>query len=86
MILLSSFQESPRHMQEYAQDSIAYVRVHGNPNLLITFVCNLKWPEILKILFEGQKATDRHIVARVFQQKLRLLMKFITEHCVFGDM
>ena len=38
-ILPLSYAGSPRHMHEYAQDIIAYVRLYG-PDLSITFTCN----------------------------------------------
>lgn len=37
VILPSTFTGSPRHMHEYAQDAITYVRKHGRPDLFITF-------------------------------------------------
>ncbi|GFX77386.1 helitron_like_N domain-containing protein [Trichonephila clavipes] len=36
-ILSSLYIGSPRHMHEYAQDAIAYVRLYGCPDLFITF-------------------------------------------------
>lgn len=46
VILPASYTGSPRHMHEYAQDGMTYVRKYGRPDLFITFTCNLKWPEI----------------------------------------
>lgn len=84
-ILPSSYTGSPRHMHEYAQDAMTYVRLHGRPDLFITFTCNPKWIEITRLLFPGQQSIDRHdIVARVFRQKLKSLMDYITKHAVFG--
>lgn len=72
-ILPSSYIGSPRHMHEYAQDAMTYVRNYGTPDLFITFTCNPKWMEIERELEPGQKPQDRHdIIARVFQQKLKL--------------
>ncbi|XP_061377227.1 uncharacterized protein LOC133318861 [Danaus plexippus] len=71
-ILPSSYIGSPRHMHEYAQDAMTYVRNYGTPDLFITFTCNPKWTEIERELEPGQKPQDRHdIIARVFQQKLK---------------
>ena len=39
-ILPSSYIGSPRHMQEYIQDAMTYVRAYGRPDLFITFMCN----------------------------------------------
>ena len=39
-ILPSSYIGSPRHMQEYAQDAMTYVRHYGSQDLFINFTCN----------------------------------------------
>ena len=84
-ILPSSFTGSPRHMHEYAQDAMAYVRLHGRPDLFITFTCNPTWKEITDLLMPYQPAHDRHdLTARVFRQKLLKLMDSITKHKLFG--
>ncbi|XP_026482732.1 uncharacterized protein LOC113390957 [Ctenocephalides felis] len=76
-ILPSSY---PRHMQEYIQDAMAYVRAYDRPNLFITFTCNPKWDKIKKLLMPGQTTMDRHdITARVFKQKLKSLINFIVD-------
>ncbi|XP_026470268.1 uncharacterized protein LOC113374439 [Ctenocephalides felis] len=85
-ILPSSYIGSPRHMQEYIQDAMAYVHAYGRPDLFITFTCNPKWNETKKLLMPGQTTMDRHdITARVFKQKLKSLMNLITHHSVFGE-
>ncbi|XP_026475940.1 uncharacterized protein LOC113381189 [Ctenocephalides felis] len=85
-ILPSSYTGSPRHMHEYAQDAMTYVRHYGTPDLFITFTCNPKWTEIERELETGQKPQDRHdIIARVFQQKLKVMMDVLTKYRVFGN-
>ncbi|XP_048514946.1 uncharacterized protein LOC125501873 [Athalia rosae] len=85
-ILPSSYTGSPRHMHEYAQDAITYVRNYGTPDLFITFTCNPKWTEIERELEPGQKPQDRHdIIAKVFQQKLKVMTDVLTKYRVFGD-
>lgn len=85
-ILPATFVGSPRHMHEYAQDAMTYVRYYGRPDLFITFTCNPKWVEIAQLLLPGQTSSDRHdITARVFRQKIRSLMAYITKHRVFGN-
>lgn len=85
-ILPSTYVGCPRHMQQYIQDAMAYVRVYGRPDLFITFTCNPQWDEIKKNLLPGQSASDRHdITARVFKQKIKSFMDFITKHHVFGE-
>lgn len=84
-ILPSSYTGSPRHMHEYTQDAMTYVRHYGRPDLFITFTCNPQWSEIIELLSINQTSIDRHdITARVFKQKLKSLMDFITKEHVFG--
>lgn len=86
IILPSSYTGSPRHMHEYAQDAMTYVRHYGRPDLFITFTCNSKWSDIKDHLFTGQAPTDRHdLTARVFKQKVKAFMDFIVKSKVFGD-
>ncbi|XP_016971963.2 uncharacterized protein LOC108039455 [Drosophila rhopaloa] len=69
-ILPATYVGSPRHMHEYAQDAMTYVRNYGRPDLFITLICNPKWPEITNRLLPGQTSSDRpDITARVFKQK-----------------
>ncbi|XP_031333941.1 uncharacterized protein LOC116163953 [Photinus pyralis] len=85
-ILPSTYTGSPRHMHEYAQDAMSYVRHYGRPDLFITFTCNPTWNEIKQCLLPGQSHTDRHdITARVFKQKLKSLMGLIVKYNVFGS-
>ena len=86
VILPSTFTGSPRHMHEYTQDSMTYVRKFGRPDLFITFTCNPKWEEITIELLPGQSVTDRHdLVARVFHQKVIKFMDVLTKGKVFGE-
>lgn len=86
IILPSSYTGSPRHMHEYAQDAMTYVRNYGRPDLFITFTCNPQWSHITDNLFAGQNSTDRHdITARVFKLKLKALMDFIIKSKIFGE-
>ena len=85
-ILPSSHAGSPRHMHEYAQDAIAYVRLYGRPDLFITFTCNQSWEEIRQLLLQGQSAVHKHdITARVFRQKLKSQINYIVKLKVFGS-
>lgn len=84
-ILPSTFTGGPRHMHEYAQDAMAYVRIHGRPDLFITFTCNPTWSEFSDLLMPNQSVIDRHdLTARVFRQKLLRMMDSITKHKLFG--
>ena len=67
-------------------DALTYVRFHGRPDLFITFTTNPKWQEILSHLLPCQAAKDRpDVTARVFHQKLRLMMDLILKREIFGS-
>ncbi|XP_054091759.1 uncharacterized protein LOC128923523 [Zeugodacus cucurbitae] len=85
-ILPSSYVGSPRHMHEYTQDAMTYVRNYGRLDLFITITCNPKWVDVSDCLLDGQVPKDRHdITAHVFQQKLKKLMDLIVNLRVFGE-
>ena len=66
-------------------DAMAIVRVHGKPTFFVTFTCNPKWREITDALLEGQRPEDRpDILSRVFQLKLRQLLRELTKDGIFG--
>ncbi|KIH60924.1 hypothetical protein ANCDUO_08810 [Ancylostoma duodenale] len=86
VILPATFTGSPRHMHEYAQDAMLYVRTCGRPDLFITFTCNPEWIEIKEELTNGKVPSDRHdLIARVFKQKLTKLMDVITKSHIYGE-
>ena len=67
-------------MHERTQDAMTYVRTYGRPDLFFTFTCNPKWTEIQQELKPKQMTHHRHdIVARVFRQKLLLMIKLFKE-------
>lgn len=86
VILPSSFIGGPRHMNEYTQDAMTYVRKYGTPDLFITFTCNPKWEEIQNELLNGQKPCDRHdIISRVFRLKVATLIHLLIKGKLFGE-
>jgi len=86
VILPATYTGSPRHMHEYAQDAMTYVRKYGRPDLFITFRCNPKWTEITDLLLSGQTPSHRHdLTARVFKQKLICLMDLVTKSNIYGE-
>ena len=86
VILPSTFIESPRHMHEYTQDAMKYVRNYGRPDLFVTFTCNPTWEEIQEELLDGRIRSDRYdLLSRVFRKKFIKLMNIITENHVFGS-
>jgi len=85
-ILPATYIGSPRHMHEYAQDTMSYARHYGTQDLFITFTCNPQWTKIRQELFIGQSLIDCHeINTRVFKRKLKSLMDLIVKYCVIGD-
>ncbi|KXN86259.1 hypothetical protein AN958_10312, partial [Leucoagaricus sp. SymC.cos] len=78
VILPSSHIGSDRHMHQLFQDSMAICRANRKPDLFVTMTANPNWEEIQSALLPGQTASDRpDIVARVFEQKKKALLKEI---------
>jgi hypothetical protein len=85
VILPSSFQGSPRNMNQNYLDAMATVAMFGRPDIFLTFTCNPKWPEITSNLGPNQQAHNRpDLVARVFHLKLSQLLTDITVSSVLG--
>ncbi|XP_076940361.1 uncharacterized protein LOC143609509 [Bidens hawaiensis] len=86
--LPSSITGGPRYMYKHYQDALAICKVHGIPQYFITFTCNVKWPEIERYMsqFPSLKPQDRpDVIARVFQIKVRSLIRFLKEKKPFGE-
>ena len=80
--LPSSFIGSPRAIKQGYQDAMA---ICGKPTYFHTFTCNRNWPEITDSIKSYQKAANRpDIVARVFQWKLKELIKDIQKNQILG--
>ena len=77
-ILPSSYTGGSRFMFQIYQDSLAIARFCGKPDWFLTMTADPNSPEILAELLPGQSAVDRpDLVARVFREKVRLLLKYI---------
>ena len=61
VILPATFTGSPRHMDEYTQDAMTYVRTYGRPDLFITFTCNPTSTEIKDMLTKDKLPSERHV-------------------------
>ncbi|XP_068331187.1 uncharacterized protein [Pyrus communis] len=88
VILPSSYTGSPRYMLNNYQDAMAICRQFGNPDLFITFTCNIKWPEIVREfdIKLGYKSEDRpDIISRVFKMKLDDMICYIKSGEPFGE-
>ena len=85
IILPSTIPGSDRYMSELFLDFMAIVRECEVPTAFITMTCNKQWKEIKRELLPGQIPEDRpDIINRVFQEKLKRLIKDLTENNVFG--
>ncbi|XP_051168410.1 uncharacterized protein LOC127286139 [Leptopilina boulardi] len=85
IILPSTFIGGPRCYQQCFMDAMRLVQEFGKPDLFITMTCNPKWREITENLLDVETASDRpDLVARIFQQKVKELMKEIKDKEIFG--
>jgi hypothetical protein len=85
VVLPSSFQGSPRAMQQNYQDAMAIIAKYGRPDLFLTFTCNPKCREITENLLPGQKSECRpDLVARVYKKHLEELMTDIKKKHILG--
>nr|GEX76001.1 DNA helicase [Tanacetum cinerariifolium] len=87
LILPQSFTGGPRYMYNHYLDALSICRVHGNPSFFITYICNIKWPEIIEYMaqFLLLTTTDRaDVVDRVFEMKIHQLINFVCDAQPFG--
>ena len=85
IILPSTYQGSPRNMQQMYMDAMSIVTQHGGrSDLFITMTCNPNWKEIKDALRMNQHAKDRpDLTSRVFDMKLAELCKDLFKlHCL----
>jgi hypothetical protein len=86
IILPSTFTSGSRYMRKLYQDSMAIVRALGSPDLFITMTANPNWPEVAAAMLEdSDEKTRADIVARVFNQKVKHLLKLLNDDCIFGQ-
>lgn len=88
-ILPSSYIGSVRYMINNYQDVMAIYGNYKNPDLFITFTCNIKWPEIIKELKKKKKPSYKpehraDIIYRVFKKKLNDMLSYIKSSKPFG--
>ncbi|GBN38461.1 hypothetical protein AVEN_85683-1 [Araneus ventricosus] len=85
IILPSTFQGSPRHMQHNYQDAMAILRKYGSPDLFVTFTCKPTWSEILNALESQQRPGNRSdIIVRIFKMKLTELLDDLLKKNIFS--
>eukprot|EP00808_Paulinella_micropora_P018172 g13822.t1 len=84
-ILNSSIMFSPRSFYKRYMNAMSIVRELGRPSLFITMTANPNWQEIQGALKPGQTPNDRpDIVQRVFEMKVKQVIKAITKDNCFG--
>ncbi|GKA86644.1 DNA helicase [Tanacetum coccineum] len=87
VMLPRTFTGGPRYMYSHYLDALAICRSLGNPQFFITFMCNVKWPEIKRYMLQFPCLTPGNradIVCRVFQQKVNDFLKFLKDERPFG--
>ncbi|GJT40990.1 DNA helicase [Tanacetum coccineum] len=78
IVLPTSFTGGPRYIYSHYLDALAICRTLGNPQLFITFTCNVNWPEIKRYMaqYPDLIPADRaDVVCRVFEQKVKDYVK-----------
>ena len=72
-------------MEQLFQDAMACMRIHGKPDLFVTFTTNLQWPEILQELEDFQTPNDRpDLISKIFNIKLIALLDDLLVKKVLG--
>ena len=85
VILPSSFQGSPRAMQQNYQDAMAIIAKFGKPDLFLTLTCNPKSQSIAENLPTGVNAENRpDLVTCVFNRQLHELLYDIKHRHILG--
>jgi len=85
-VLPSSYIGGRRFMDQLYFDGMAICSKVGFPDVFITFTCNPKWPEIVRLLTPlRQRVHDRpDIVARIFKMKFDQMMLDLTKKAILG--
>jgi len=68
-------------MDKVYVDEMTIYSIVGFPDLFVSFTCNLKWPEIVRLL-EKHHLTPFYrpgILARVFRIKFEELISYLTK-------
>ena len=85
IILPSSFEGSARNMKQNFIDSTVLIQEFGKPTYFLTMTCNGEWDEILENIEPHENASDRpDIVVKVFEGKLKALIRDLTENHILG--
>jgi len=87
-VLPSTFEGSPRNMQQRYQDAMAVVRKMGKPDLFITMTANPKWPIIVQELERIDTSMRSHnrpdISVRIANVYFKQLITELFKHHIFG--
>lgn len=64
---------------------MALVQRFGKPDVFLTMICNLSWPEIKAVLGPNEEAQNRpDLTSRVFRAKMEQLKDDIVKRLLFG--
>ena len=87
IVLFFSHVDSSRYMKVKKQNAFALIRIFDKSTFFIIFTCNSEWKKLKKDLsFEIVSINRSDFVARIFQLKLRKLMKNLIERHVLDEM
>jgi len=80
IVFPTSFPGFPRFMMQAYQDAMAIVRSKGILDVILTFICNPNWEEIVVELEPNQTAFDHpNLVTHVFQMKVKAFLKRVAK-------
>nr|GEZ50803.1 DNA helicase [Tanacetum cinerariifolium] len=87
IMLLNTFTGGPGYMYNHYLDALEICKSLGNPQIFITFMCNVKWPEIKCYMTQYPELTPSNIadiICKVFEQKVKDFIRFLKEIKIFG--
>jgi hypothetical protein len=85
-MLPASFTGGRRYTFNNCQDAMAVCKIHGYPDLFLTFTCNPNWEEIRRHLMRSGNYSmyGPDICCKVFQIKLLEMINDFKKGCFFG--
>ena len=86
-ILSISYIDSFRYMKTRKQNALALIKDLEKSTFFLIFICNLDWSKFEKDFSANVSIENRsNLIARVFQLKLKKLLRDLTERHMFEKM